>query len=486
MSERILFLTGRLAEPQLHRVLDSMQPTDFAYQVRNIGISVAALMTPSLIQRRLADADGADRILLPGRCKGGLDGLTDHFGVPVERGPEDLKDLPVFFGRKGEKPDLSGHDCLIFAEITDAPLLDVAAIMERAAAYKEAGAEVIDLGCLPDTPFPHLEEAISALKAEGYRVSVDSAEARELLRGGKAGADYLLSLTEETLSIADEVDSVPVLIPAIPGDMDSLKRAIETFQKTGKPFLADPILDPLHFGFTESLVRYRDLRRGYPDIDILMGIGNLTELTDADTTGITALLMGVVSELDIAAVLVVQVSAHCRRAVREADLARRIMSFARQENSLPVGIDPGLMALHDRRVAPYTDGEIADLAAMVRDPSYRVQVSETGLHVFNRDGHHRACDPFSLFSKLGVEKDGSHAFYLGVELARAQIAWQLGKNYTQDQMLDWGVAADANTGEDDDGNAPGHRLVVVAEKRAAKKRARGRKGEIEKGKGGKK
>ncbi|MBT5659847.1 MAG: dihydropteroate synthase, partial [Rhodospirillaceae bacterium] len=327
MSERILFLTGRLAEPQLHRVLDSMQPTDFAYQVRNIGISVAALMTPSLIQRRLADTDGADRILLPGRCKGGLDGLADHFGVPVERGPEDLKDLPVFFGRHGEKPDLSGHDCLIFAEITDAPLLDVAAIMALAATYKEAGAEVIDLGCLPDTPFPHLEEAISALKAEGYRVSVDSADARELLRGGKAGADYLLSLTEETLSIADEVDSVPVLIPAIPGDMDSLKRAIEIFQKTGRPFLADPILDPLHFGFTESLVRYRDLRRDYPDIDILMGIGNLTELTDADTTGITALLMGVVSELDIAAVLVVQVSAHCRRAVREADLARRIMSF---------------------------------------------------------------------------------------------------------------------------------------------------------------
>jgi hypothetical protein len=29
---------------------------------------------------------------------------------------------------------------------------------------------------------------------------------------------------------------------------------------------------------------------------------------------------------------------------------------------------------------------------------------------------------------------------LGVELARAQIAWQLGKRFTQDQQLNWGCA----------------------------------------------
>ena len=27
---------------------------------------------------------------------------------------------------------------------------------------------MIDLGCLPDTPFPQLEEAVQALKAAGY------------------------------------------------------------------------------------------------------------------------------------------------------------------------------------------------------------------------------------------------------------------------------------------------------------------------------
>ena len=32
-------------------------------------------------------------------------------------------------------------------------------------------------------------------------------------------------------------------------------------------------------------------------------------------------------------------------------------------------------------------------------------------------------------------------FILGVELARAQIAWELGKNYDQDNELKWGVAS---------------------------------------------
>jgi hypothetical protein len=55
---------------------------------------------------------------------------------------------------------------------------------------------------------------------------------------------------------------------------------------------------------------------------------------------------------------------------------------------------------------------------------------------------HTHKDPFEFFPCLGVEQDGGHAFYLGVELARAEIAWQLGKRYNQDQSLKWGCAAE--------------------------------------------
>ena len=207
--EHILFLTGRLAEKSLLRVLDSMAPAPFTWQVREIGVQVAALMTADLIGRRLAAPLQADRVIVPGRCLGDLVGLGRHFGMPFERGPEDQMDLPQFFNQKAKPVDLSKSDVTIFAEIVDAPRLEVDAILARARHYRDEGADVIDLGGLPATPFPQLEDAVRALKAEGCRVSVDSMDEQELLRGGRAGADYLLSLNRDTLWIAEEVPARP-------------------------------------------------------------------------------------------------------------------------------------------------------------------------------------------------------------------------------------------------------------------------------------
>jgi dihydropteroate synthase len=442
-QEQILFLTGKLAEKRLHKILESMQPTDFSYQVENIGVNVAALMTAQMIKRRLTMLDTPDRVIVPGLCRGDLPAITEFFDVPFIHGPIDLKDMPVFFGHDCKIPDLSQHNVLIFAEIVDAPNITVEDILTRARKYHRDGANVIDIGCLPDTPFPHLEESVEALHEAGLKVSVDSLENNDLLRGGRAGADYLLSLSESTLWIADEVSSIPVLIPDKHGDMDSMYRVIEKFAEKGRPFFADCILDPIHFGFTESLVRYRDLRQQCPDIEIMMGIGNLTELTEADTTGINAILFGIISELGLNAILATEVSPHARAAVREADFARRMMFAAKQEGSLPKGLDGSLLTTHARNPFTYTAEEIEELASEIKDPSYRVQVSEAAIHVYNRDGIINAKNPFELFPDLDLlQEDAPHAFYMGVELARAQIAWQLGKRYMQDEELEWGVATE--------------------------------------------
>ena len=158
-----------------------------------------------------------------------------------------------------------------------------------------------------------------------------------------------------------------------------------------------------------------------------MGIGNVTELTDADTTGINALLMGLVSELRITAVLAVQVSPHCRTAIKEFDRARREYFAAREAKALPQGFGSGLMALRDRRPFATTSEDIAALAAQVRDPNYRIEVAEDGIHIYNRDGHYVSDDPFELFPRINARADVGHAFYLGVETARAEIAFRLGK-----------------------------------------------------------
>src|SRR5262249_47860803 len=131
MPEHILFLTGRLAKPRVAKVLAAMQTTDFSYDVQDVGVKVAALMTGDLIRRRLPAPVAADRIMLPGRCRADLAALSSHYGIPVLRGPDDVKDLPEFFGQKGRPRDLSRHDVCIFAEIVEAPTLDVAGSLRR-------------------------------------------------------------------------------------------------------------------------------------------------------------------------------------------------------------------------------------------------------------------------------------------------------------------------------------------------------------------
>jgi dihydropteroate synthase-like protein len=442
MAERILFLTGHLARPRLEKVLTSLNDVAFEWSIFDVGVKVAALMTEAIISRRLPRPVNAERILVPGRCRADLDRLSAEFGVPFERGPEELKDLPAYFGKHGRGLDLSRHEMRIFAEIVDASALSVEEILARGRAMQAAGADVIDLGCLPDTPFPHLEDAVRALTSAGLAVSVDSAATDELRRGAKAGAGFLLSLTESTLDIVSDTGTTPILIPATHGDLSSLFRAAEAADRRGLRSIVDPILDPIHFGFMASLQRYAEVRRALPEAEMLMGTGNLTELTDADSGGVTATLLGICSELYIRNILVVQVSPHTRRTIQEHDAARRIMFAAREDDSLPKDYGAALLQLHDRAPFPNTVQEIVELASQVKDANFRIETAEDGIHVYNRDGHYVAQDAFSLFPKLGISRDAPHAFYLGAELMKAEIAWRLGKRYAQDEPLNWGSAVD--------------------------------------------
>ncbi len=448
MAERILFLTGHLARARLEKVLQSLLSPPFVWSIFDIGVQVAALMTQTIILRRLPRPIEADKIILPGRCRADLAALTSELGVPVVRGPDELVDLPAYLGHGGVKRDLSHYDMRIFSEIVDASAQSVEAVVKRASFMRRAGANVIDLGCLPDTPFLQLEDCVRALKAEGFQVSVDSALPEELERGAKAGADFLLSLTEETLWIAERYPVTPVLIPKTHRDLDSLWRVTEMAQARKLPFIMDPILDPIHFGFAASLTGYMEARRRFPDAAIMMGTGNLTELTEADSGGVTAMLLGICSELVITNLLIVQVSPHTRRTIEEHDAARRLMFAAREDQALPKGYDAGLLQLHGKKPLVTTAAEIAERASEVRDANFRIEVAEDGIHIYNRSGHHVAQNAMALFPHLGVETDGGHSFYLGSELMKAELAFALGKRFVQDEPLDWGVATDKAEEED--------------------------------------
>ncbi len=458
MTERLLFLTGHLAKERLTRILDGLGRTDFAWQVLDIGVSVAALMTEAIILRRLTRPVNATRVILPGRAGVDPARLTDSFGVAFEHGPEELADLPAYLGRGGRPPDLSRFDVRIFAEIVDAPLYTPERLLTRAALLREQGADVIDIGCKPGLAFPGLETAIAALKTNGHRVSVDSGDIDELRRAALAGADFLLSLTEHTLHIAADTQAVPVLVPAAAGDLESLIRASEKAAAQGIACLLDPILDPIHFGFTSALIRYAQLRERVPQAEILMGTGNLTELTDADSSGVTALLLGICSELAIRNVLIVQVSPHTRDTVAEHDFARRMMYAARANGDLPRGYGTRLLQAHDRTPFVQTSQDLAAQAKTIRDANWRIATAEDGIHVFNNITHEVGRDAMAFFPSLDVAQDGAHAFYLGAELMKAETAFALGKRYVQDAPLDWGCAAARDVSPRTRLEAAGHTL----------------------------
>jgi dihydropteroate synthase-like protein len=437
VADRYLFVTGKLAAPALNATLERAK-LPFEYEVAVMRITVAALMTADWIAKRLEVPSGVTRIMIPGSCQGDVGVLSEQFDVPAEKGPADLKRLPAHFGQADARSRYGGRDIRVFAEINNVPHLDRERIVEAAEYYRDSGADVIDLGLSLDRKW--LDEGpsvIADLKARGFTLSIDTLDPDEIRMADEAGIDYVLSLNGQNLHVADGLRATPILIPDTPDDLDSLDATIARLQELGKPFMADPIIEPIGSGFAASLGRYLEVRRRHPDIEMFMGIGNLTELTEADTTGVTAMLLGFCQELRIHNVLTTEVINWARGAVRETVLAAQLMHFAEQEGTPPKHVDGRLLTIKDEEFRPYTEAELRELHESITDPNIRIFADADWIYAFNADRFVKGTDINQIFDELGVDEH-THAFYLGKELMKASIARGLGKNYRQESPLDWG------------------------------------------------
>ena len=453
---KTLFVTGKLAEPALRATLERMAP-DFAYEVAVLRITVAALMTTTWIARHLTEIADCERIIIPGLCEGDVRPIEDRWGVTTEKGPDDLRDLPEHFGRTAAPQEYGAHDIRIFAEINNVPYLPRDEVVRAAEYYRESGADVIDLGCSLDRKFDDVGEVVGLLKAQGFTLSIDTLDPGEIVTADRAGVDYVLSLNGQNVEVAAQLRARPVLIPDSPAELDTLDRSIAHLDALRRPYIVDPVIEPVGFGFAAALDRYVQVRARYPSIEILMGIGNITELTDADTTGMNALLIGFCQELGIRHVLTTEVIPWARGAVREVDLARRLMYAARHRGVLPKHIHDGLLTVKDARPKYYTEAELRELHRKITDPNFRIATTREVICIFNDRLFVSGTDIQALFEQLGVE-DPAHAFYLGKELMKARLALLLGKTYVQEQPLRWGYLTP--TRED----AP-HRRVRIAGRR---------------------
>ena len=437
MAERFLFVTGKLAAPALRGTLERAG-LPFEYEVAVMKITVAALMTTEWIARRLEVPEAVTRIMIPGLCQGETDVLAERFGLPVEKGPSDLKQLPSWFGQADARATYGPRDVRVFAEINHVPRLSRDRILELAGYYHDAGADVIDLGLSLDRRWLDQGPAIIAeLRDRDFALSIDTMDPEEILMADEAGVDYVLSLNGSNRHLAERLRATPVLIPDTPEDLDSLEATIGHLDGLGKPYLVDPINEPIGTGFAASLGRYLEVRRRHPDVEMFMGIGNLTELTEADTTGVNAVLLGFCQELGIRNVLTTEVIEWARGAVREAVLAAQLMHFAQEQGTPPKHVDGRLLTVKDEEFRPYAESELRELQAQVTDPNFRIFADSDWIYVFNADRFIKGTDFNEIFDQLGVD-EATHAFYLGKELMKATIARALRKNYRQESPLDWG------------------------------------------------
>lgn len=445
---QIHFITGKLAESSLRSVLAELAPrAEFDYTVQVLNITVAALMTAEWIAKRIEVPSGTTKVMVTGYCRGDVKQLEAVAGVPVELGPKDLRQLPDWFDQPTLDDDYGQYDIAILAEINHAPSFTIEEVVAEGKKLQAAGADLIDVGCDPGTIWREVADYVKALRDTGLRVSIDSLEPEEIAPAVKAGAELVLSVNSSNREHAADWGCEVVVIPDDPKTLRGFHETIEYLAARNVPFRLDPILEPISFGFTDSIVRYQETRRRYPEAEMMMGIGNLTELTDADSAGINVLLLGICQELGIRSVLTTQVINWARTSVQECDLARRLMRYAWEHRTLPKRIEPKLVTLRDPKLSEPSVEELDQLPRQLKDQNYRLFVAQQMLHLINCDLHLTDDDPLRLFEKLEATQptnmNPSHAFYLGFELCKAMTAMHLGKQYRQDEALDWGYLTHA-------------------------------------------
>ena len=109
---------------------------------------------------------------------------------------------------------------------------------------------------------------------------------------------------------------------------------------------------------------------------------------------------------------------------------------------LPKHLEDQLVLLRDVDRPEYQDLFFEELAESIRDHNIRLFADDDGIHLVANDVHLVDSDPFRLFKNYledhGERMNIGHSFYIGYEMCKANTAITLGKNYQQDEALDWG------------------------------------------------
>ena len=507
-------VTGRAAS-KLVEEYASRSGADFEVYV--MPHEVAALIPPREIAKRLREegVKGFDLILVPGLISGDVSIIEREVGIPTFRGPVHAADLPHVLSML-DKVELSKVDpaCKVLrmsrevedqkalsaveeelasralfdiagvpiakgslrvvAEVTSASTKGIDATVDEAWRYKSYGADVIDIGMTAGESKPDVASRLVRAvkeKVEGP-VSIDTTDPSEIMAAVEAGADLVISVDRGTLEDLEDLprDVAVVVIPtdvksgyypsSIDEKVESLERAVDEARSMGfKKVIADPILSPpLQPSFLESLVAYYVFAKRRPDVPMLMGVGNVTELMDVDSLGVNGLIAAIAAELDASLLLTTEASNKTKGCVRELCIATKMAKLSKRERRLMKDLSLSLLSLKEKRdlTVPPMVAEGCEVVrassgrARAHDPAGYVKVTlDKGRGVIIAS-HFRAGKATCIIEgsraeevcneliARGLVTTLSHAAYIGKELYKAELALKLGKSYVQDEELDFG------------------------------------------------
>lgn len=444
--KRIMFVTGKLAQSAVREIVAELaQKYEFTYEVTILPITVAALMTTKWIGRHLQVDSSFDFVVVPGYLQDDKEQLQSMIQSEIIIGPKDIRDLGLLFNQSRVHSDYGAYRTEIIAEINFAGRLDRSVLMDQALKLKANGADVIDLGCEPGKQWRDVGDAVAMLREKDLRCSIDSFDTWEVSTAVSSGAELVLSVNESNCDAARDWNAEVVAIPSPDEDwLSSIRRTVTILEKNSVRYRIDPILDPIGCGFLDSVLRYKKVRDEFPQSEMMMGIGNVTELTDVDSAGINVILLALCEELRINSILTTQVINWARSSVAECDVARRLVHYAQNHAIPPKRLDTRLVMLRDPRLKHFSLDSIESLASSIRDNNYRILIDQHQIHIVSANIHIQGIDPFEMMEELMSKPeskniDSSHAFYLGFELSKAATALQLGKQYEQDVSLNWGM-----------------------------------------------
>ena len=327
--------------------------------------------------------------------------------------------------------------------------------------------DIVIIGTDIDSDKPeYIRDLFREVSSEVNKVlAIDSLNIKEIKSAVYEGASLIMNLSRTFEYWLDELGSLTkdlgyVVVPDYVGEGTAEERAkycveeYEYFRSRGlEKIILDPVAPPPLFGSIEALYAISILKKRLEKVPVLLGAANIYELIDADPIGSIALLTAIAVETGASIILATEESWKTRGSSeylrRSVDMVHR--AYLRKSPPIDVGVD--LFVAKSKKRSDYVeiiygkDIVVEDYIPprkIDRDRFFVIQVDYDNelieVYIFSGDKEKalyrvRGRDPRSLGRKVlelsGVD-DPEHAFYLGVELARAYEALRSGRAYIQD------------------------------------------------------